>query len=371
MHINFIIFLLIIVIGLFLGTSNHPNNKKYFIIIVTTILLLETSLRSLSVGSDTPNYYFLFYKVQDMSWKELWQEFADRYFYYTGEEDIGYLIMQKIIASITSSWHLFVFIAQLIFFIPLGKLMYKYSDHIIQLVFAYVLYVALFHVISLTGARQLYAIGMSIMSFIYFDQKKYKKSVLFIILGALIHMSCLLSILPLILSRFKVKHLKTIHLISLALVPFVIYYVNDIIYFMGSTVGVERYANYGMGDAMGGTWTFIILLVLSSVFFYISFKKKDLQINKSMANLYTMIPLFTFFGPLIHAHGSMIRISMYFHLYLMLLIPFAIDQYFKGIIRTIIYIFLIVVLLILALRDGGLIYHFYWQEPHLFFNDIF
>lgn len=367
MHINLIIFPLIIILGLFLGISDSPKNRKIYIIVVSIILILQASLRSLSVGSDTPNYYYMFFSVQDMTWNEIWEDFVGRYIYNTSEVDVGYTLMQKVIASITSSWQVFVFLAQLTFFIPLGKLLYRYSNKMIQLVFAYVLYVALFHISALSGGRQLYAIGMSIMSFIYFDQKKYLKSILFIFLGTLIHLSCLLSILPLILSKLKVNYVKTIHLIAFALVPFVIVFVNQIIVFMGTAINVEKYANYGMKDVAGGASTFIALLILSSVFIYFVYKKKDLRFNKSMANFYSMVPLFTFFGPLIHSNGSMIRISMYFHLYLMLLIPFALDKILNGNFRIVVYIIVILTLLILSLRDGGLIYHFYWQEPHLFY----
>jgi hypothetical protein len=367
MHINLIIFPLIILLGLIFGSSDSPKNRKRYIIFVTIILMLEASLRSLSVGSDTASYYNQFYNIQGMTWSEIWQRVIERYLHNISDYDVGYIVLQKVIGLFTSSWQVFVFLAQLTFFIPLGKLMYRYSNKMIQLVFAYVLYVALFHISALSGGRQLYAIGMSIMSFMYLNQKKYTISIMYILLGTLIHMTCLLGFLPIILSKLKINLFKKIHLITLGLVPIVIVSVNRIIVFMGSAVGMEKYASYGTGEIMGGAWTFISLLLLSSVFIYFAFKKKDLQQNKSLANLYTMVPLFTFFGPLIHSNGSMIRISMYFHLYLMLLIPFALDKIFKGNFRIVVYIIVILTLLILSLRDGGLIYHFYWQEPHLFY----
>lgn len=363
MHINYFIFPFIIILGIVLGISDSSKNRRAFIYIVTVMLMLQTSLRSLSVGSDTASYYYVFFKVQDMSWLEIWESFLDRYLYRTSEDDAGYLIMQKTIGTFTSSWHLFVFIAQLTFFIPLGKLMYKYSNRMRQLVFAYVLYVALFHIIALSGGRQLYAIGMTILSFLYLDEKKYAKSISFVFLGAFIHLSSLLFLLPIILSKFNVKLLKTIHLITLLLLPLTVLFVNEIIVFMGSVVKIEKYAEYGMGGVSGGAWTFIALLVLSSAFCFIAFKQSDLQRNTTMANLYIMAPLFTFFGPLIHSNGSMIRISMYFHLYLMLLLPYAFNKIFKGNDRIRVYFFVIVALLVLSLRNGGLVYYFYWQGP--------
>src|SRR5690606_6202276 len=139
--------------------------------------------------------------------------------------------------AFTDSWPVFVFVANLIFFIPLGKLMYRYSSSMIQLVFAYVLYVSMFHIISLSGGRQLYAIGLSILAFLYLDRREYIWSVACIFIGMLIHMTSLLFLLPLILSRLDSKYLKSIHLISFAMVPVVLLFTNRIIVLMGAAVG--------------------------------------------------------------------------------------------------------------------------------------
>lgn len=366
MYINYYIFSIIILLGIVLGISDSRKNRKIFILIISAVLILQTSLRSLSVGSDTPVYYRMFYNVMHKSWNKIWDEFVGRYLYHTSENDAGYVIMQKTIATFTDNWQVFVFLANLLFFIPLGRLLYRYSTSMIQLVFAFVLYVSMFHIISLSGGRQLYAIGMSIMAFIYMDERKYKRSLFFVFIGTLIHMTCLLSLLPILLSRLNAKYLKIIHLISIVLVPFVILFANEIIFLMGSTVGVDKYARYGMSEVQGGAWTFIGLLLLVSVFCFFVLTKKELKSNASIANLYTMLPLFTLLGPLIYSNGTMIRISMYFHLYLMLLIPIAVNSYFKERHQTAVFNILIVILIILSLRDGGLYYRFFWEEPHLF-----
>jgi len=303
-----------------------------------------------------------------MPWSEIWEEFVGRYLNRTHEEDIGYLIMQKFISSFTRSWPVFVFAANLIFFIPLGKLMYRYSSSMIQLVFAYLLYTAMFHIISLSGGRQLYAIGFSILAFLYMDRQKYFWSLFCIFIGMFIHMTCLLFLLPLILSRLNPKYLKTIHLVSFAMVPVVLIFTNQIIVLMGSTIGVDKYSNYGTREVQGGATTFITLLILVSLFCYIAIKKSELMRSRSLSNIYLMLPLFTFFGPLIYSNGSMIRISMYFHLYMMLLIPLAVNRYFEGYARTAVYSVLLLTLMGLSLRDGGLIYNFYWDEPELMYS---
>ncbi|QFG53740.1 EpsG family protein [Chryseobacterium sp.] len=367
MSINLIIFPLIIFLGIFLGAADSPRNRKIFIYIVSAILILQTALRSLSVGSDTESYYIHYYDVMSMRWSQIWDEFVGRYFYRTSQDDIGYTIMQRFISAFTDSWPIFVFACNLIFFIPLGKLMYRYSSSMKQLVFAYVLYVSMFHIISLSGGRQLYAIGLTIFAFLYMDRGRYAWSIACMLLGAAIHMSCLLFVLPILLSRLNPKYLKTVHLVSMALVPVVLLFTNRIIILMGAAVGMDKYSDYGTEEVQGGATTFIGLLLLVSVFCYLAIKKEELVSKRSLANLYLMLPLFTVLGPLIYSNGSMIRISMYFHLYMMLLIPLAINRFFNGFERTVAYSLIIIVLIVLSLRGGGLIYHFYWQEPHLMY----
>ncbi len=367
MSINLIIFPLIIFLGIFLGVSDGPRNRKIFIYIVSTVLLLQTSLRSVSVGSDTINYYELFMEVQSMSWSEIWDEFLGRYFFGTHDQDIGYNILQKLFGSLTGSWQGFVFFANLLFFVPLGILMNRYTTAMIQLVFAYVLYTTMFHIISLSGGRQLYSIGFTLLAFLYMDKRRFVWSLAWIVAGLTIHMTTVLFLVPLLLSRLNPKYLKKIHLFSFAMVPVVLMFTNQIIILFSTTVGMEQYSKYGMAEVQGGTSTFITLLLMVSLFCYIAFKDIDLLNSKSMANLYIMVPLFTVLGPLIHSNGSMIRISMYFHLYMMLLIPLAINRFFNGFERTVAYSLIIIVLIVLSLRGGGLIYHFYWQEPHLMY----
>ncbi len=74
-----------------------------------------------------------------------------------------------------------------------------------------------------------------------------------------------------------------------------------------------------------------------------------------------MAPLLTFFAPLIISNGSMIRISLYFHLFLALLVPYAIDCAFAKKDSGIVYAAAIGALSLLTLAGGGIRYYFFWQ----------
>ena len=133
------------------------------------------------------------------------------------------------------------------------------------------------------------------------------------------------------------------------------------IQFMGNTVNMERYAEYGANAVRGGSETFIFLIEALSLFTLLAIKNKDLLANRNVRIFYVMAPLFTFFAPLIISNGSMIRISLYYHLFLALLVPFAIDCAFGTKNNGVVYVIAIGALSALSLAGGGMTYYFFWQ----------
>lgn len=362
MKINLFLIPFIIIVGLLLSRYDSDKNRKKYICFTILILMLECCLRSLSVGSDTPVYEWMYSNIQDYSWSDIWQIFVDRYVKRLGDTDIGYILLEKTISIFTESWRVFTFVAQLIFFVPLGVLLYRHTNQMVQLIFAFVFHVALIQVFPLSGARQLYAIGLTIAAFLYVENHRLKNAVLCMIFAATIHLSSLIFVFPLIMARFNAKTLKSLHLISFFFIPVVLALGPIIIQLMGSAVGMDRYANYGANELDGGGgFVFMFMIELLSLFCFIAIKKNDLDDNPVLLRLYTMLPLITLFALLIYVNGAMIRLSLYFHLYLMVLVPMAVELLFKKSDLRLVYFFIIVVLGVMCIR-GGLVYHFYWQE---------
>lgn len=362
MNLQLILICAFILLGLGFKGKQKNSAKKAYIIICCILLVLSASLRSLDYGnegSDTMNYYYMFKTIGDSSFSDIWKMGIDRYFYGTSEEDIGYLLLVKIINLVTSDFHVFTFIAQLIFFVPFGVYLYKYSTNIGELMFAFVFYLALVHSHAMTGTRQFYAMGFGILFFLYSNEKKYKLAIVSLLLGMSIHLSMLLVVLPFVLSFLKPSQLKATHLILFLSFPIVMLMPNQIIAFMGGLIGSEKYVEYGMKGVAGGTETFILLLELLSLLCYWGIKKKNLS-NDKIKKLYAMVPCFTFFGPLIYSNGSMIRISMYSYLYLTLLLPLAVQGRFQKYYALMLYLF-ILLLSILILVNSNNEYYFFWQ----------
>lgn len=366
MEINYLIYPIVILAAfLFSQGGNTVKDRKRYIIFVLFVLLLEVVLRSLSVGSDTYKYYELFYTYSSMSWDEIWTQFVTRYTV-GGTEDIGYILLVKAIGGLTHSWFVYTTLTTLMFFIPFGIFLLRYTKNFQQITLAFLIYITLFHVMALSGGRQLWAMGLGVLSFISIDQNRYLRAVVLILVGSLIHQSLLLCLLPILMSRFNPTALKWIHIAAFLLIPIVMLNVNSLLVFMGEVAQNEKYMAYGQHEVVGGGLTFIALLEACSMLCFIAFNKQLLKEDRTLKILYGMVPLFTLFGPTIFSNGSMIRISMYFHLYLVVLIPYALERLFpkeKGSV----YIIVMVALMFLGLTASGrLEYYFFWQEPQLF-----
>lgn len=364
MNINLFIIPIIIILGIL--HNNSDFGRKSYITLCCFILMLTCALRSIFVGSDTQNYYNMYMDVINTSWNDIWIEFIDRYVNNVSEEDIGYVIFQKVISILTHDFHLFTFIAQLSFFIPMGLLLYKYTSKIIQLTLAFILYASLMNIIALSGGRQLYAIGFCIMAFISFIENKYKSMGIYIIMASFIHLSALLILIPITLNILSSRWLKRIHLLTLTLLPITLIYVNKIIIYMGNFIHSDKFARYGEGDANGGAILFIALMITFSFFCLITIKHRYLLSNNFLKKLYCMLPCISFFSPLVHADGAMIRVSMYFHLYLLLILPYSIDLTFNNKNKNYIYLLITFIFVIYALKNDSLSYYFFWQKDPIY-----
>lgn len=341
--------------------GNSYKNRRNYILLMVIVLTLESCLRGLSVGSDTLNYYWFYNEAINMSWKEVHQAFIDRYILNDTEFDVGFTLFNKFISLFTTNFSVYLGVCALFFFIPFGKLLNRYTIDFTQLVFIFTLYVALFNMIAMSGVRKEIALGCSIWATMAWVDKKYKSLVISLIIGTLIHMSTLLWLLIPALSFLSTKKLRICHLGSLVSVPVVIAASGIIIVYMGNFIGMEKYTNYGMGEAAGGAMTFTIMIELISLFCLIAYRKSNFEKGSYMHILYTALPCFSFFAPLITNNGSMIRISQYFHIYVMLLFPFAIDLLFDRNRKTI-YLLLCIILLLLSFKSGSEPYYFIWED---------
>ena len=368
MHINLILVLFVIILGGSLGGKDTQKSRKWYIILCSAVLVFVAAMRSPEgmtneYGFDTVVYRYNFEKSFDMGWNEFWEAVAERYVGLNDDSDVGFLGLQKIIGLFTHDFHIYSLIADLLFFIPFGILLYRYTTSMKQLIFAYIYYIALVQVYFFGGARQIFAMGFDLMALLaIMDRKKVVTIILFLI-GVSIHFSSFLFAIPLLMIWFNTspRTLKVLHVVCFILFPLVFMMPNQVIRFMGEASGMEKYANYAKRVVNGGANMFIFLIELLSLFCMVAIKKKDMVLSKKLQNFYVMVPLFTFFAPLVRSNGTMIRIALYYSIFLSVLVPYSIDSLFRNNEKTIAYIVAIGSLAFLTVANGGMVYYFYWQ----------
>lgn len=363
MNIKLLLYFIIILLGWFLSNGKDPKGekRKWYVIIIISILILESSLRHIYVGSDTYNYYNSFHSVSQMSWDDALGSFKSAYLEGEGK-DPGFIILMKLIQLITLDFNVFLFFCALLFFVPLGQLLYRFSSNVQQLMFAFSLYVALFHIMALSGVRQQIATGFCIMAFLQLDKDHLWRAIIFLILGSSIHISSLIFAVVPLLRWLSPGLIKTFHLVSFVTIPFVVIYAAPIMLLLASFLANDYYTTYAGSVGNFGSYSYIIMMELLSLFCYFSIKKSNMQGDKRIKLLYVMLPMLTMTAPLISLNGAMIRVGQYFTLYMMLLVPFAIDSMSKDKERTVLYFGMMAALIALTLLGGEFKYYFFWQD---------
>ncbi len=363
MDVRIILFVIIVLLG-FAGSYFGDDSKKFrkwYIIIIVSLLVFESSLRSISVGSDTLGYFNNFHNIDNYSWGEIWDLFEASYV--RGESrDPGFMVYMKLVSLLSTDFNFFLFVSALIFFIPLGIILYRFSSNVKQLVFAFTLFVALFNIMVLSGVRQQVATGFVFMSFLQLNKDDFLKTILLIGCGAFIHVSALFFLLVPFISLLLLRHIKFIHLVSFFMIPYVVMYSSEIMLFLSSFLENSYYNVYGEQEAQGGATLYIALMEVLSLFCYVAFFRADLKKNKRLSLMYIMLPLLTLTVPLINLTGTMIRIGQYFTIYMMLLVPYAIDIIVKRKNRIIFYMCFVAALILLCLKSGSFEYQFFWQD---------
>lgn len=369
MNINAILIFFIVLAGILFSSKDNQRSRGFFVILCSLLLIIVASLRSPDwfadrYGLDTLSYKYDFENLSNTEWSMVWQTIVRYYQGYGDDYDVGFIVMKKIISFFTDSFYVYSIIANLLFFVPLGIVLYRYSTSVINIVFAYIFYIALIQIFLLAGTRQVFAIGFDIMAFLAVVDRKKWKAMIFFLLGISVHLSSSIFIIPLLMIWYDVqpRSLKLIHAICLIVFPIILLSPDTIIVFLGAASGSERYANYSTGETGAGASTFTNLIAALSLLCLLAIRRVDLRDKPYIRIFYVMVPLFTFFAPLIRGNGVMIRISLYFHLYLMLLVPYAIECISKDTAKSFLKCVAIAGLAYMNLKGGGIDYYFFWQR---------
>lgn len=343
----------IILLSYFLFAKKHLRG---YITFICLLLFLEAALRHVSVGIDTYAYYLDFIKAKSYTWSSIWSDFKDAYVDRGFTRDPGYMIVEKIFLLFSDSWQLYLSAISALFFFGLWRLLSLNVEKPIHALFAFILYVALFHIIILCVLRQAFCMGIFFLSTPLLIKKKWVPFVIIVLLSSTIHQSMLLTLFMIPLLLIASLNRKRLLVVAFFAVPAIVLYAKSIISFMATQIESEYYMGYAESEGRGGA--VIYFLLCAAVAIYVYFCSKEFDSWKRSLHMAGII-LLTVTSPLIIVDGAMIRISQYFAFFMMFAIPIALDHNEKF--SKTLYIGIIAALIFLTFRTE-FSYNFFWQS---------
>lgn len=322
-----LIYVVVLVI-IFLSSYFLKNNKKKFCIVTGVILWGLLAFRNISMGlNDTENVYYPFFrKILDMSFGDIFE--------YRFMSDKGFYILMKIISIFTNNYQICIAILAIpfVFFIMYG--IYKYSE---DPLLSTVIFVSLYYAYSFFLLRQVIAMGIMFYSYKYIKERNVVKFICANIIASIFHNTSLIFLIAYPICNYVKYGYKN-------------YFAIIICYIIGKNIfGIliqvisnisilDRYM-YSISNGYYATqkdfsvWGLIItvLILITSAFFY---KKgeangdenKDNNQDKSLNVLLNLSTLGSIMYCFTSAISEFYRISLYFSIFNILLLPNALKE---------------------------------------------
>jgi transmembrane protein EpsG len=333
--------------------------KKRYVQIVCVILVLVSGLRNVGVGEDTYNYYLDYHRTSNVPWQDLLSDLLSRY---RSGEEIGYPIFVKATQFISENFTVYLLIVAALFYLSLGKFINSNTPSLASAILALtIFYVLFFYVFSMTAIRQSLAMAATMICYEFIKRKKLIPYILILILASTIHKSILIFLPFYFICRLK--NTKFIFPLVLILFP--------IIMVLRSTVGVFiiNFGGYEVYDQYEGAGTF----TFTTIFLFVSaaalFRQKlILQNSPGNIHYYHAFAFALVLLPLSWISPVLLRVTMYFSIFMILLIPQLIASYKtfsvafpKHLLRAAILVLFLMYSRTVYTKE----YRFFWEEVKL------
>lgn len=296
----------------FLFLNVKGDNKKYFVVSASIILFLYAALRAHNLQIDIPRYVDYYEEYAKLSFDEIMELFDSE------KNDPFYYVFSWLFSRIFKNVQWWLAFVALAYIFAVGLIIYKESESPVLSFLAF-LSLAYFE-FSLSGLRQTLALSLTLLSYFGIKNRKWKQFVILVLLASLFHRSALIFLIVYPIANTKVGKIHWM----VALIVGVIFLVGEssVRSFMEQYLVDTQYEEYierTVGLSMAG---FIIQLVIF-VFCYVYYPvvSKKYEHANILYNLAFIGLLFQLFSSMI---AEVFRISMYFSVFNIILIPMVI-----------------------------------------------
>ncbi|NQU80861.1 MAG: EpsG family protein [Bacteroidetes bacterium] len=326
-------------------------NNKLFIQISGFSLFLICALRDVNFGDDGVRYMQKYLYFSNVNISVLWTDFL------TFEvKDPFFNLFSKIISILGFSYQFWFAIIAAIFCTAVSTTIYKYSSSII---ISFIALISLGYLyFSMTGLRQTIALSMILISYKFLRERKLVVFIIIVVFGALFHSSALIFLLAYPFAYMKIGWKQILSVGSSLVMAFLFSnQLRQLIRVIGWNKYLSYYADRDIKLTISG---FIIqLLIISFCLFY---KKGVLFEDKKNISLYNLLFIGLIFQSFAIVVAETFRISMYFSIFSIILIPKTLAVKKDKIITLILYLVVSSALIAYILWSGLLFgFKFFWQ----------
>ncbi len=334
--------------GMLLIRHEIPCRRAWFVSFATIQWIVLSGFRDVTVGADTAQYKALFLQSQTLPLGA----FTDRFFeiVFTESEDPGFYLFQRLIQYVITDYQVYLVLIAMIFMIPLGYFIYKYSS---EPLISFLLFSVLFYeFFAVTGLRQTVATALVVLVGYHFVRaRKLGWFLLLVCIAMTIHKSSLIFVPFYFLANKQLTKAYVMTMFGVIVGLFV--FRNP---FFDLLVQVSGYDTY---SAMDGAGAVNFSLMLLSVLFVALWRKDQILANNPSAiHFFNALLLAACLLPLTFLNPSMMRLVQYFSLFLLLMIPEIVGT-FERRERLVVYYSAVMLLGLLFIREAP-VYSFFW-----------
>ena len=325
--------------------------RKRVCIIATINWIILSGLRDWSVGADTLAYKEYFDETIFLTWGECFSKIYLKYIQGIHFKDPGYLIVMKFFQIFSTNYQMFLIFIAVIFFVPLGLLIYKYSK---EPYLSYILFSSLFYsFFAITGHRQTIATSIVVFGGIKLIKKrKLLKFLLLITIASTIHTSVICFLPFYWISKIRINKVSLIFYWSLIVISFL--FKEQFLILLQQMAGYEEYSI--LETAGGGNFIFLLYMLLIYVTIFYGYFTNNEIIEISTNALF----IAGIFSSLVFLNQSFMRVVQYYSIFIMFLLPQCKYVFIKK--NRMYFKISCSILMILILIKNQPEYVFFWQE---------
>ena len=301
-------------------------SKKSVCFCIGVITFLLLGLRSTTTGGDTELYYFDFLEIDTSSLSSTLN--------YSPMKDIGFIAFEWFIKNLGGTFRTVLLINGLIFGAAIGIVFYRRSDNpglSYLLLFSFNLFQ-----FSLSGLRQTFAIAFFIFAIMFYEDKKYIKSSILMLLAGAFHLSAFILVTIPVMQLLLKRNGVIRYSIPIVLMVFLLR--NQIAIILSNFLNSisDRMSTDVVAEGSGLTMTIVVIIIYAfSVLFALPYYNRNNQDTMDFALMLFAV----LFEALVPAHPIFFRIAFYGLWVISVFIPRIIRVVFQKSLQPIVNIF--------------------------------